>query len=418
MPDDPFSPEALSEEFTGLYSTRLDFTPKRQSRIEDFYQGQAKKVAFLSTQIADRSYKPKYKGVLIDQPKSDGSIKKRGITPLGCADWIIQRRMLELLSEAVGPCFATKPSYGRKKVSGESSRSPANCCKAIADARKNSPVAFRADLIDFFPSVCRTTLLDALRARLPSDWPWLWLLETLIVTDAEAPKEAAFELKAKFWPRGVGVHQGTILAPLFANVVMADWDRNWEGKVQLFRYVDDWLVLAESLAEVETLSKEMVASLPAGVKCHLHDSRKCETFKGSETVQFLGLAITSDQRIGPGKAAVESHSRSLRERSSKAKNVIDLGQSLLRFNAAWTDYYAQAGMSQSMKGEAKGRTSDAIDRWLENSKVPKPNRPLVRNLLLEYRPKPDSKLKKSIDAGLESGEIAPGDVTYLLGKHA
>ena len=372
----------------------------------------------LAKQLVDESYVPSYKGILIPQLNADGTIKKhRGITPLDSRDWIVQRILLSELNRTIGDHAKTDSSYGREARKDETNpRSPSQCCKTIGSRRKELPVAFRADLVDFFPSVCRLTLLNELKNMLPSNWNYLWLLEKIVNTDSEPPSSATATQVTSFWPKGLGVHQGTVIAPFFANIVMAPWDRQWEGKVPLFRYVDDWLILGDTPSEISNLSEEMVKSLPPGIKCHLDNPKKCDLYVAGTEIDFLGLNITGDGVTRPSLDAFTKHKTILLDRRLKSTNVVDLAMSLIQYNDAWKNYYSDAGLTQPLKLAADKRVATQIDEWLKSKGVSQNASIHIKKLLQEFKPQKSAKSKDSISFGLTNGEIAPCEIDESISK--
>ena len=257
----PFDAGSIAAEFTSLLCESLNLQP-----------GKASKCFELEQQIASKEYTPDCCGVLIPQLNPDGTLKKnRGITPLNPSDWIVQRIFLRLLDSETDGTFSTAISYGRKAKLWELPRSPANCCITVGRSRRQFPSGVRADLVNFSPPVDRSTLLAILRRALLPEWKWDWLLKRLIVTDAKPYNKATDSEREKYWQRGKGVHQGTVLAPFFANVFMPDWDEYWHPRVPAFRYVDDWLVLGATLSQARKAATAMKHNLLPGDECHLDD---------------------------------------------------------------------------------------------------------------------------------------------------
>ena len=414
----PFSASNLGREFTYLYSHRYAFGKVRSEKIEKFHNNQTKEISELESKILNRSYSPFYRGVIIEQEKPDKSIKRRGITPLGCGDWIVQRILLKELGRITNNAFSNSVSYGRKKTSLENeARSPANCCMHIAAARMELPFAFRADLIDFFPSIQREGLLDNLYQHLPNNWDLRWLLETIINTDGLPPEAANAQERLKFWPPGTGVHQGTVLAPFFANVAMSPWDLKWQTNVKLFRYVDDWLILGASERYIQEMAKQLKDDLPPGVKCHLDDPKKSTFYSAESDIAFLGLSVSSSCKVRPSQDAIQKHAAIVNTKALNAKNIVLLVQLLGNYNSAWKAYYSTCGLTQPLKHEADRRVETAISTWLENkgfSGSSTVNR--FRKLLFEYHPAHDPKIQQKLDFLLETGESRPNDIDDLLAR--
>jgi len=214
---------------------------------------------------------------------------------------------------------------------------------------------------------------------------------------------------------GRGVHQGTVLAPFFANVVMCDWDKQWVENVPLFRYVDDWLVLADNRPTIERLAEEMRAALPTGVICHLENKDKCLFIEPENEIEFLGLSVSPSCEVRPCRKSFEAFDARIEKIAADASSVVEAVVKMQRYSEAWKAYYSQAGLSQERKRHTDNVVKKAVDGWLaRNGLNSVSNCGKFRNLLLQYRPNSDKKVAQRIKFAVESGETKPTEIEELL----
>lgn len=237
-----FSKEKLLFSFYDLYRCRYSYSPHRRKDLERYYKRIDSDIDQLHTRLLSGTYEPTYTGCVIDQKKKDGTIKYRGIVLSNVEDTIVQRCLISPLTKILQQKVATECSYGRSRLLGEKSRSPIQCGRDINFARKTHPFGFETDLINFFPSIRRDTLLPIIRSGIDyiEGFEELYdILSRIITRKVLYPSKASPEQRETFWPEFGGVHQGTVLAPLLANLYLSDFDRAISAKFRLFRYIDD-----------------------------------------------------------------------------------------------------------------------------------------------------------------------------------
>lgn len=415
---DLFSEQNLTDKFIEVYSSRYSYTPTRRQKIDAYRSSLGKNISRLAKSLDQRSYLPAYKGILIEKEALDGGKKFRGITPLCVDDLIVQKVVKEAIDGLLQPHIATKCSYGRKKTGAEQPRCPVSCCKDIAAVRKGR-AAFRTDLIRYFPSISRDKLIDNLVQILTDDDKCLPVLKTIINTDAVAPQNASDEQKEQFWPKGKGVHQGTVLAPMFANLYMTSWDRRWEGKVDVFRYIDDWLVIGEAGQDLNALVQEMIVTLPSGVSCHAPDSDKSHLYESDTTIEFVGLLVTASGNVRPSEKAMDSFKKTVIQRLNAGSSVLDLFVSVSRFRSAWLQYYRSAGITANRIDEANKYVDNQLAQFLTTKQDVKSSTTAREFVRIMGKCEPDVReISKAIRRNVSEGNIHPDDIAESIAQLA
>lgn len=243
-----------------------------EREIEAFEPQAAKRIARISTEVLAGTWRPSpVRPVRI--PKSSGGHRKLGVPVL--EDRIVERALLDVLDPIIDPhllpwSFAYRRGLGVDDAVAE-----------LAAAREEGArFVVRCDLADCFDTLPRSRVLDAL-----ADWvedPELLELVRLLVH-----RPAADDLRGA--PRGL--HQGSSLSPLLANVYLDGFDRAVlrEGH-QVIRYADDVAVPCSDRPTAEDALKAVqVAAQRLGLA--LSDS-KSSVRSFDEGVPFLGSVVS------------------------------------------------------------------------------------------------------------------------------
>lgn len=180
----------------------------------------------------------------IEVPKHNkpGAFRKLGI--LNLRDRVVQAAIKQVLEPVLEPIFLSS-SFGFRP--GRSV--PAALQRALFlltpkhGKQPPYPWAVHLDVADCFDTVDHALLLESL-GRYVSDADFLKLVAAVV--------EAGGTTRFRFWyPRRVGLVQGSALSPLLCNlalhtldVAMRDFATANQGGVQMLRYADDLLVLA------------------------------------------------------------------------------------------------------------------------------------------------------------------------------
>lgn len=125
------------------------------------------------------------------------------------------------------------------------------------------------------------------------------------------------------------------LSPLFANVILRDFDRELIKRgLNVVRYADDFLALADSAEEcieIDKLCREELAKLGFDLPAFADCSSKTYIAQPDEEIEFLGLALSPDvdggYRLlltGDQIAKVKGHLHDLKDIEQQIRNGTDI----------------------------------------------------------------------------------------------
>ncbi len=266
-----------------------------------------------------------YRGSLLSQA---GKKKPRPLKIPPVIDRIVQKS----LSQVIEPFFADLNlpcSHGY--ISG---RSPATALDQMLKLRDQGyNIVLEADIKNFFDSVDHVCLTDLIKSVLHFDDSLMALFDAAIKTQIGNPDEFSSEELLEYFPDGnIGVPQGGILSPLFANAYLSSFDHCMLlAGFKLIRYADDFVVLCKSEQEAfraYDIARDKLQSF----KLILHPLNEGENPKTRITnfndgfcflgVQFNGRTLTCSRK------AMIKFKENIRERTDVRKSP-DFIQSIL-----------------------------------------------------------------------------------------
>ena len=170
---------------------------------------------------------------------------------------------------------------------------------------------FHGDVRKYFPSIDHGILKRLIR-RYVSDRRLLWLTDHVIDTSvALSPAGEA-----------VGLPIGNLTSQFFANLYLHELDHFVKHGLQrryYIRYMDDFLVFADSREELEIVRSRIRLFLKEELNLNLHDA-KSQIYKNREGVKFLGFRLFND-----GRRVAQDSVRRLRKRLAKFKYLLARG---------------------------------------------------------------------------------------------
>jgi hypothetical protein len=224
-------------------------------------------------------------------PKSSG--KDRLICVPTVQDRIVQRGLLNFLSDRYADRLANKISYGFVKDRGVK--------KAVHDAceiRAKYGWVYKTDIASFFDSIDRSHLERALKEiiRERSLYP---LLGQAIGCEISATKGSVAKRIGKLGIKaGRGVRQGMPLSPFFSNIMLARFDRAIaQHNLRAVRYADDLIFFASSRNECEDVAAFCVDHLsPIGLTVPpIQTGSKSVIYEPGQAAEFLGVSLVRHQ---------------------------------------------------------------------------------------------------------------------------
>lgn len=240
-----------------------------------------------------------------------GVLKKRrgkGSRPLVVGpiqNRIVQRAILDVLQQVPAILATLQNPFSFGGIKGrDRQRAIAALCNCI---KAGDSYYIRSDIRDFFTKIPRPTVLAFLAQHIPvPDDKFLDLTKrametTLANLDQLGEDVDLFPLADK------GVAQGSPLSPLMGNILLADFDRQMNGRgITCLRYIDDFILLGQDLAKVKKAFESAQRKLAAfGMQAYdpTQEPEKAEMGETAKGLDFLGC------RINPGFVQPSSTAR-------------------------------------------------------------------------------------------------------------
>jgi CRISP-associated protein Cas1 len=251
--------------------------------IEVFKRRAIENLRSLRDAVANGTYQPQpYQQVSIPKNRSSATLSERSrserdyrsLSIPTVRDRIIQQALLNVLSPRIEPQLSPVSFAYRPQVSYLSA------VEAVAQCRDAGyEWVMDADIVKFFDNIDRQILFQKLRQYIEVGGI-LCLIKNWISGGIVTKQGTIFPER--------GIPQGAVISPLLANIYLDDFDRQTAefGDVRLVRYADDFVVMAQSQAEIERAYVE-VARLLGELKLELHD-RKTQITTFERGVRFLG----------------------------------------------------------------------------------------------------------------------------------
>lgn len=277
----------------------------------------------------------------VAQKKSGGKSRPLVLSPI--PNRVVQRALLDVLQRRVRfvkKVLDTPTSYGgipTKRVA-----------IAISDAkeaiRNGARFHIRSDIPAFFTKINKDRIQDLLRPHINCA-ATLNLFDLAIKTDLANIDDLRRKGLDDIFPIGIeGVAQGSPLSPLLANIYLADFDiaMNTNGIICL-RYIDDFLLLGESLSDVDRAFNRALKELyKIGLSAYDPCSNKEKASRGSteKGFDFLGCNV-SPGLIQPSEATRKRF-------KMKLGAEFDTAAHALRYNAEFKDGNSKYSYSSAL----------------------------------------------------------------------
>lgn len=239
--------------------------PETREAVKDFEREAERNIGRIQNAIREKKFEfQPQKGVL--KAKSSGGY--RGIVMAPIANRIVERAWLDCLQEKVD--FVKQVIETPTSVGGVPDRSVPHGLALIRNAFSAGKNHFvRADISGFFDGISRDKVLKTLSGYI-NDELFLEVLKNATTVTLENEKILG-ENRKVFPTDNEGVAQGSPLSPLFGNILLHDFDKNFNEKgIVCVRFIDDFVMLGEKETHVrkafENARKYLAEDL--GLKCH------------------------------------------------------------------------------------------------------------------------------------------------------
>jgi RNA-directed DNA polymerase len=273
------------------------------------------------------------KGRLID--KDEG--KKRPLKIPAVKDRVVQRAIRNVIDQRFKK-FHYPCSYGYIEK-----RKREDAASKIAWLRDRKHwYVLEADIKSFFDCVDQKRLLDIILPELP-DESITWLIKDALDTTIGNKANFSEEDLLKYFPDGtVGISQGGVLSPLFANIYLSSFDKYMLGLgYKLIRYADDFIVMCKTETEARQAHDHAKEFLKKNLGLDMHDDvKKTQVTHFGKGFNFLGYAFNY-KKILPSQKAVKKFREKITEMTHK-NNFIDLitmGVKLRNIIHGWANAY-------------------------------------------------------------------------------
>lgn len=220
-------------------------------------------------------------------PKSNG--KFRLICVPTVRDRIVQRALVDYLSQKYRPQLANKISYGFIK-----GRSVKQAAKAACAMRASRPWIFKTDITAFFDNIKREKLTVGLN-KVVRDRSLHDILRDAIACEVHtSSRSTAKRIEFLGVRRGLGVRQGMPLSPLFSNILLMPFDQQVQSRcINAIRYADDLIFFAKSKDEcldIAAFCEAELAKLGLNIP-PVGPESKSVIYEPGAAADFLGLEL-------------------------------------------------------------------------------------------------------------------------------
>lgn len=242
------------------YSSSLEET---RWATEEFDRQANRNLIRLQKKLRDNTFEfdPQYG---ITKKKTSG---KRGIVMASVQNRIVERALLDTLQtrSAFIKSVITMPT----SVGGVPERSVPHGLKMIAEATKDGCRHFvRSDISGFFDGIPRKSVLSRISSDI-DDKDFVELLDKATTVTLVNEKNLGDDRKI-FPTDEQGVAQGSPLSPLFGNILLFDFDNQFNNHgVICIRFIDDFVLLSKDAHRAEKAFASAKTHLKKlGLKCH------------------------------------------------------------------------------------------------------------------------------------------------------
>ncbi|KAB0264359.1 reverse transcriptase domain-containing protein [Microvirga brassicacearum] len=171
-----------------------------------------------------------------------------------------------------------------------------------ASLRQLNPWAYKSDISAFFDRIPRADLVrQTVRTlRKPSFRAILTAAASCEIDLSDAAVSRI--VRSNGIVQGLGVRQGMPLSPVFANIILRDFDKAMMAHgVPLVRYADDFIAFAKSereCQEIDEIARELLGRLDFELPALADAGSKTFIAAPEIDIEFLGLALTRRQDSG------------------------------------------------------------------------------------------------------------------------
>lgn len=273
-------------------------------------------------------------------------------------DRIVQRALLDFLSMKYHERLANKISYGFVKY-----RNVRIAVGLACELRGRHPWAFKTDITSFFDSVDRNVLTHAISRNIRDTSLHKILFEAVnseVQCTSSSDKRRIKKLGIK---EGLGIRQGMPLSPMFANLLLLQFDNAIKDKkYQCVRYADDLIFFADNSSECQTIAEFCIEEL-GKLKLQIPKievGSKSIIYKPNEPAEFLGLGLCLENgkyvlKLMPNQLAHIRDSllqmASIKELLNRNIKLANLGQAIASRKSGYIYAYTDCVNAEGLEHE-------------------------------------------------------------------
>ena len=300
-----------------------------QKSLATFRKDPAKSTALISEQLR--------KSKFVFEPQRGYAKARRGKMPrpivvAPIVNRIVQRTILDICQDedpSVRRALGDLPSVidCPTSLGGLPDRGVKDAVAQLQTAIKNGAKWYvRSDLKNFFTKIPKAKIEEFLRKNIVDNAfvnLFMKALETELSNEADVRKDL------DLFPTGdLGVPQGSALSALCANIILADFDRELNGRgVTTIRYLDDFVILASSRKAVGKAWSQALGLL-AAAGLEAHDPNECkgkashgEIEKGFDFLSFRIKGATAAPSIEARQKFLDGISTLIKEAKKDIQNT-------------------------------------------------------------------------------------------------
>lgn len=273
-------------------------------------------------------------------PKAGGGFRPLRIPAV--SDRVVQKAIQQIIQKPLERRYKINNPVSFAYIKG---KSVLNAVKRVRDLYLNGyEWVYVADIQKFFDTIPPVKLVaDYVEPVLSDDTITSLIVDALKTEIANSDEMLKVGLLDKFLSGDVGIAQGGILSPLFANVYMNELDRAMiDSTFEMVRYADDFVVMCRSEVDANAAHQLSKDILETKLHLKLHEvggtKSKLESFS---SLEFLGYRFEKDH-LFPGTERSAKMIKVLQEfakrpiRTSLIENLIFLRD----MTASWAaDFY-------------------------------------------------------------------------------
>ncbi len=270
-----FTQQALLDAWDEVREAALD-DGRPDAEVGRFEADAARRITEMATALKEGEWRPA-PAHRIEIPKPKGGVRRLTIPSL--ADRVVERALLAALDREIDPTllpwsFAYRRGLGVRDALAALTEARDSGCTWVA----------RADVKDCFDRIPQWEVMRRVRERV-DDERIVHLVGMILDRRVAGTRTSPDD-------RGLGLHQGSVLAPLLSNLYLDVFDRAMlQAGFRVIRYGDDFAIPVESRLDGERALQAAGTELE-DLRLELN-SGKCHVVSFDDGVRFLGEVVTA-----------------------------------------------------------------------------------------------------------------------------